>query len=438
MSANLNGLQKELVQAWEQSDALFDLLRPEAWYARPIPLRQPFCFYLGHLPAFAFNQVGVAVLGLAPLHREYCELFEFGIDPLEKPDGPPAQWPTIPQIRAFRDDCRSRVLELFDDVASLDSHDPLAANGRVFDMVIEHELMHQETLVYMIAALDHTQKTAPSSYALPPHRPAPAQQSIYIPAGPIRLGADWRSAPFLWDNETPAYSVDVRGFHMDRYPVSNGDFARFVAAGAYENPDLWDDEGWDFIRKHGLEKPHLWHGAGDQLTVRSTFEDVAFARAASWPAQVTHVEATAYARFVGGRLPTEQQLRRAAHGQPHGQRPFPWGTEPPDPDRANVSFQRWTAQPIGSTPAGGSAWDVEELVGNGWEWSSSLWRAPPQFRPWIRSYPGYSQDFFDGFHRTMFGASWATPQRLCRPSFRNWFHRRYHWVFSKFRVVKVV
>ena len=83
-----------------------------------------------------------------------------------------------------------------------------------------------------------------------------------------------------------------------------------------------------------------------------------------------------------------------------------------------------------------SAWGVEELVGNGWEWTCTPFRPLPGFVPWARTYPGYSVDFFDDAHDVVFGASWATDVKLLRPSFRNWYRRNYPYPFTSFRVVR--
>jgi formylglycine-generating enzyme required for sulfatase activity len=90
--------------------------------------------------------------------------------------------------------------------------------------------------------------------------------------------------------------------------------------------------------------------------------------------------------------------------------------------------------PVGSSPAGVSAWGVHDLVGNGWEWTATAFAPFPGFRA-IPSYPEYSADFFDGQHFVMKGASTATAHELLRPTFRNWFRRRYPFMYATFRCV---
>jgi formylglycine-generating enzyme required for sulfatase activity len=154
-----------------------------------------------------------------------------------------------------------------------------------------------------------------------------------------------------------------------------------------------------------------------------------------WPVYVSHAEAAAYARWVGKELPTEAQFHRAAYGTPDGQeRQFPWGDGPPEPQRANFNFQRWDPAPVGAYPAGSSAFGVADLVGNGWEWTSSVFAPLAGFQA-FPFYPGYSADFFDGKHYVIKGGSARTAARLLRRSFRNWFQPHYPYVYATFRGV---
>jgi formylglycine-generating enzyme required for sulfatase activity len=157
----------------------------------------------------------------------------------------------------------------------------------------------------------------------------------------------------------------------------------------------------------------------------------------SWPVYVTHRQAEAYARWVGMRLPTEAEYHRAAFGTPAGdERPFPWGSEPPAPRYGNFDFQRFDPEPVDAHPQGTSAWGVADLIGNGWEWTSSTFGPFPGFAP-MASYPQYSADFFDGRHYVMKGASPVTPRELIRRSFRNWFFDDYPYMYAKFHCVAV-
>jgi formylglycine-generating enzyme required for sulfatase activity len=156
----------------------------------------------------------------------------------------------------------------------------------------------------------------------------------------------------------------------------------------------------------------------------------------SWPVYVSHANARAYAAWKGLRLPTEAEYQRAAYSTPDGiERPQPWGDALPSPKHhGNFAFSRYDPEPVDAHPAGASAWGVQDLIGNGWEWTSTPFAPLPGFEP-MASYPQYSADFFDGQHFVMKGASPVTARGMIRHSFRNWFYDDYPYAYVKFRCV---
>jgi formylglycine-generating enzyme required for sulfatase activity len=150
---------------------------------------------------------------------------------------------------------------------------------------------------------------------------------------------------------------------------------------------------------------------------------------------VSQTEASAWAKWKGRRLPTEPEYHRAAFGTPSGEeRPYPWGSEPPDATRGNFDFRRFDPMPVGSFPAGASAFGVHDLVGNGWEWTSTPFAGFEGFQP-MPAYPNYSIDFFDGQHFVLKGGSPVTAGSMVRRTFRNWFRGTYPYVYATFRTV---
>lgn len=156
----------------------------------------------------------------------------------------------------------------------------------------------------------------------------------------------------------------------------------------------------------------------------------------AWPVFVSHAEAQAYARWRGLSLPTEAQFHRAAYGAPIGdERPYPWGDAPPSAEHGAFGFSAWDPAPAGSHPSGDSAFGVADLVGNGWEWTSTPFAPFAGFAP-LPFYPGYSADFFDGRHYVMKGGAARTDASLLRRSFRNWFQPHYRYPHATFRCVE--
>ena len=436
-------VQERLTSAWARTDRILAILAPDAWLAQPIVLRHPFLFYLGHLPAFAWNHVCASLLERPAFNAAFDDLFSRGIDPdVDDPtrchDHPdvPASWPAVGEVLAYRDRVRAAVLESVDAVSERRSTHLMAKEDRVFSMVIEHEEMHQETLLYMLQRLPFERKVRPAwlpPYVLGPGRPG---SKVEIPPGIATLGAAFDDLAFGWDNEFSAHEVFVPGFAMDATAVTNGQFLGFVESGGYDRRDLWNDEDWEWIRHEHRSHPTVWERQGDRWVYRTLFDLIPLDAVRDWPVYVSLAEARAYARWQGGRLPTEAEFHRAAFGDMvSAARPFPWGAAMPGAQHGNFDFQRWAPTPVGSHPEGASAWGVHDLIGDGWEWTETPFTGLPGFEPYIPAYPGYSADFFDGKHYVLKGASWATARDLVRPSFRNWFQAHYPYVFAKFRCV---
>ena len=425
-----------LEAAWERSDRIFTLLKRGAWLERPIALRQPFIFYLGHLPAFAWNQVWRGVLGRPSFNPEFDRLFERGIDPVGDYQPTSVAWPPEGEILSYRDRVRDALRGSFDDVLALQGKDALADRGRIYQVAIEHELMHHETLLYMVRQLAGSHKSRPGWLPQLVTGGAAPPKAIGIPGARVTLGASREGLAFGWDNEFPEHEVEVAPFTMDATAVRNREYLEFVEAGGYDRRDAWSDDDWEWKASTGVRHPANWTREGDGWLYGTLFDALPLEDVGDWPVYVSLAEARAYARWRGLELPTEAEFHRAAYGAPDGTpRAHPWGDEAACPQHGSFDFRHWAPTPVGSHPAGASAWGVHELVGNGWEWTSSVFEPYPGFAAYVRTYPGYSADFFDGKHHVMLGASWATDAALVRRSFRNWFQPHYPYVFAKFRCV---
>ena len=314
------------------------------------------------------------------------------------------------------------------------------------------------------------------------------------PGGFVTLGVNRDDLIFGWDNEFPRHVANVDTFSIERFNVTNAQFLDFVDAGGYTERGWWREEDWNWIQSERIAHPLFWERATGRTEVlrynnhgnddghgggwwwRGMFERIPLPLA--WPVYVSHAEAAAYARWRGARLMTEAEYQRAAFGvpkaaaapgvpfgSPDGERLYPWGSDRPSAahgvfDRLRASgasashaealaeagardqvvrgeadFSSYDPEPVGSHPAGRSAWGVDDLVGNGWEWTSTAFAPFPGFRA-MASYPEYSADFFDGEHMVLKGASPVTAADLLRPTFRNWFRPRYPYVYATFRCVR--
>jgi len=433
-------IDRKAAIAWYQKNRartarLFDLLTDDAYYAQPIDLRHPIVFYEGHIPAFSLNTLVKKGLGQRGVDESLERLFARGIDPDETTgSGTPLKWPARRDVLAFVEAADALVVDALTHAdVDVPGHALLDRGNAVFT-ILEHEAMHQETLLYMWHRLPFDQKRRPADYQVVTDGSVMANDEVRVPSGRVQLGAERGEIPFGWDNEFGALSVDVPAFGIDRRNVTNGDFLEFVQAGGYEQRELWVDADWQWIREHDYWHPSFWDRVQGQWMWRGMFELLPLPL--DWPVYVSHAEARAFSKWRGRRLPTEAEYQRAAYGSPTQEvRQFPWGDAAPDASRGVFDFESWEPQPAGSHPAGQSAWGIADLVGNGWEWTSSLFRPFPGFVA-SASYPEYSADFFDESHYVMKGASQATARELLRPTFRNWFRPRYPYVYATFRCVR--
>jgi gamma-glutamyl hercynylcysteine S-oxide synthase len=403
--SDLASIREQLASLRAESDRLFAILTEKALYERPIAERHRVIFYFGHFDGFDSIEICREGLGLPSPDPELDALFQAGIDPDSShlPSDQPADWPSFDQVKAYVARCRKRVDENLD-----------RASEEVVAMAIEHRQMHLETLAYMFHNFDYRLKRV--SAVLPLERSArraPANPFVEIPAGETALGKA-HDGTFGWDNEYELLSVRVPAFCIQQNSVSNGEYLRFVEQGA--------------------RLPHFWVRRDGDLYYRGMFEEIPLPL--DWPVYVTHTEAASYAQWLGMALPAEEQFHRAAYATPSaGDRLYPWGDSAPSRELGNFNFRRWDPEPVDAAPAGQSAFGVNQLIGNGWQWTRTAFAPLPGFKP-HPLYPGYSANFFDGEHFVMKGGSARTAARLLRKSFRNWFRRDYPYMYATFRCVE--
>ncbi len=444
-------VDREALMSWyrrnrERSRALFDLLSDDAYYSQPIALRHPIVFYAGHLPAFSFNTLVKRGLGCASVDARLETLFARGIDPEPevaqtaglKPCATPERpaqdlWPTRAEVAEFVDEADRRVLDALAHAEIDRPGHPLLDRAEAVFTILEHEAMHQETLLYMWHRLPFDRKKRPAAYVPKTNGRVPEREWLDIPKGAATLGVARDTVRFGWDNEFPACTAGVPAFAIERHNVSNAQFLEFVDAGGYQTRDWWRPEDWQWVRANRIRHPAFWEREDGRWYWRGMFERIGLPM--SWPVYVSHGEAAAYARWRGARLPSEAEYQRAAFGSTTGERRYPWGDVQPDDAHGVFDFSSWDPEPAGTRPRGASAGGVEDLAGNGWEWTSTPFAPFPGFRA-MASYPEYSADFFDGQHYVMKGASPATARELIRPTFRNWFRAQYPYVYATFRCAK--
>ncbi len=336
--------------------------------------------------------------------------------------------PLLPpsDARAYCATVRAKALDTLD---TLPEDDP----GFRFALVISHENQHDETMLQALN-LREGPPLLDTGIPLPTGRPGIAGTSVLVPGGPFVLGVDALTEPHSLDNERPAHVVDIPSFRIGRVPVTNAEWREFIDDGGYDAPRWWSPRGWAHRQEAGLVAPQFWNPDG----TRTRFGHIEEIPGDEPVQHVTFYEAEAYAAWAGARLPTEIEWEKACAWDPAAgaRRRFPWGSAQPSAALANLGGDARRPAPVGAYPAGASAYGVEQMLGDVWEWTTSPLRPWPGFTPMI--YERYSTPFFEGTtsgdYRVLRGGSWAVAPGILRPSFRNWDHPIRRQIFSGVRL----
>ena len=381
------------------------------------PLMSPLAWDLAHIAAFEELWLCLRVAGLEPKHPELLSAY----DALETPRAVRGDVKKLSpgESREYMAAVRERVLMVLGGA-------DLTETGFAWEMVLQHEHQHNETMLQTLALAD------PGVYS-PPRRALPAAPDgrgpdmVRIDGGPFLAGAE--AGRFTYDNERPRHEVDLPAFELDRLPVTNGEFLEFVEAGGYARRFAWSEQGWAWRSEHGVERPLYWTADGRERNL-DRLDDLDPSRPVM---HVSWYEADAYARWRGKRLPMELEWEKAAAWGPGmtEPRPYPWGDEPPTLDRANLDQTGFRPAPAGAYPSGASAYGVLGLLGDAWEWTASHFTGYDGFE--AHPYPEYSEVFFGSDYRVLRGASWATRPSVARNSFRNWDFPQRRQIFAGFR-----
>jgi gamma-glutamyl hercynylcysteine S-oxide synthase len=336
------------------------------------PILSPLAWDLGHIANFEELWLVQTIGGREPLHGDLGRFY----DAIENPRKIRGELPILrdSELRSYMADVRERTLDVLEGVEiGAEVEDPLLRDGFVYEMLLAHELQHDETMLQLLQLVDGYELPEAVASEHDSSRlvgaSAPGEvETVRVEAGEYEIGAPSRG--FAYDNERPRHTVELSAFEIDRTPVTGGAYTSFMEDTGAAPPLYWQEgeDGWiDTARGR---------------------------RAPVDPADpVVHVsweQAEGFARWGGKRLPTE----------------FEWE----------------------------AARERLDGLGHGWEWTSSDFLAYPGFEAF--PYREYSEVFFGDAYKVLRGSSWATHARVARPSFRNWDLPQRNQIFSGIRCAR--
>lgn len=405
-----------LRDARERSLLLIEDLDDAQWLGPELAIVNPPRWEIGHVAWFQENWTLRHLRGLPPLRSDADELYDSaGV-------AHDSRWKLrFPDRRATL----AYAAGVLDEVARrLEGMRELDEDARYFHLLaLFHEDMHGEAFAYSRQTLGYGRPAIPRGEPL---GGGAFPGDVEVPGGTWELGAKADpKAGFVFDNEQWAHEVEVAPFRIARAPVTQGEFQVFVDDGGYERRDLWTEEGWRWKSEARALHPVYWRRGQSAEWSRRRYDE--------WiplephrPAHCVNAhEAEAWCRWAGRRLPTEAEWDFAA-----GPARFPWGDDPPTPERALLDLRAAEPCDVGAHAAGDSPHGLRQMIGNVWEWTATAFGPYPGFEP--GPYREYSQPWF-GTHRVLRGGAFATRARLLRRTWRNFFTPDRRDVLAGFR-----
>jgi iron(II)-dependent oxidoreductase len=352
----------EFAAARERTLRLLEPLSDDELTRQYSPLMSPLVWDLAHIGHFEELWLLRRLTGAEPIFPsgdDVYDAFEHTRD-----ERPSLELLDPGKARAYLAEVRRRTLDGLDRI-DLDPDDRLLRDGFVYGLVVQHEQQHVETMLQtlQLSGLAH-EGGAPGTVG--------RAEAVLVAAGSFTLGS---GDAWSYDNERPVHELELPAFAIDSAPVTNGEYATFLADGGWAEPPLgWerDGGGWT-IRRFG------------RLVELDPEEPV---QHVSWH------EADAFARLAGKRLPTEAEWEKAA------------------------------------------SLGLLDGVGDVWEWTASDFCGYPGFEAF--PYAEYSQVFFGPEYKVLRGGSWATHPTVARTSFRNWDYPVRRQIFAGFRLARDV
>jgi iron(II)-dependent oxidoreductase len=425
-------LARLLTEARARTIELVDDLTDERMMGPRLAIVNPLLWEIGHVAWFQEKWV-LRHLGEArPLREDGDLLYDSARVPHDtRWDLPlPSREETLGYMQAVLD----RIVE------RLSSIEPDEEETYFHLLAVSHEDMHGEAFTYTRQTLGYPRpRTAVASDDARARAAGggPLPGDAEIPGGTFLLGAT-ADLPFVFDNEKWAHLIEVRPFRIARAPVTNADFAAFVDDKGYQRRELWSEAGWQWREKEAAEHPVYWRRGMGGRWHRLSYGKLVPLEDHHPVIHVSWDEADAYCRWAGRRLPTEAEWEVAASAKPTPdgrgitgeKRRFPWGDEPPSPDRANLDSRVGGAIDVGALPVGDSAFGCRQMIGNVWEWTDTDFGPYPGFV--VDPYKEYSEPWF-GTHKVLRGGCWATRSRLIRNTWRNFYTPDRRDVLAGFR-----
>ncbi|WP_010540850.1 ergothioneine biosynthesis protein EgtB [Dietzia alimentaria] len=422
-TAHAESVAEKFLRVRGLTDLLASRLSPEDQIPQSMTAASPAAWHRAHTTWF-FEEF---VLGRLPGYTPPDPVFRFlfnsyyeAVGPRQpRPDRGLITRPSVAEIGDFRARVDESVVEAL-EAGRVDER-----GLELMELGCHHEQQHQELLLTDIKHLFSHNPTDPVYV----HRSADSVAAapgetgwLAVVEGVAEIGAQNPvdgdpGAAFSYDNERPRHRVWIPGGEVATRQVTVGEWKQFIADGGYFRPELWLSDGWATVQAERWDAPGYWRREDDGPTASAADgEWTTFTLSGRRPTvdaePVIHVsfyEADAYARWAGGRLPTEFEWEVATTG---------WEVRDElDPDRCHPQ------------PAS------ERTIGGVWEWTSSAYLPYPGFVTEEGAAGEYNGKFMSDQH-VLRGGSAFTPAGHTRHTYRNFYPAASRWAAAGLRLAR--
>ncbi|WP_238843379.1 5-histidylcysteine sulfoxide synthase [Thiomicrorhabdus xiamenensis] len=413
---------------YDSYEALFTTLKAdEAYYLRPCSLRHPLIFYFGHTATFFTNKLVLAKLLPQRINPKIESMCAIGVDEMSWDDLNDAHydWPSVQEVRDYRDQVRAAVNKLIDEVEftlPIDWQSPLWP----VMMGIEHERIHLETSSVLIRQLPIEEvQSSPLFPVCPDSGEAPTNELLTVSGGEIRIDHQDPAPYYGWDNEYGQHQAEVSEFKAAKYLISNAEYLQFVEADGYQNAEYWDDEGNRWREFTPDKHPTFWVQKTDGWYLRCMTEEIPMPW--NWPVEVNFLEASAFCRWKAAqtgkpiRLPSEDEwLRLLDHSEAMQHS-----------ERANWNLQQFASStPVDQFSSNG----FYDVIGNVWQWTVTPIYPYDGFKV-HPLYDDFTTPTYDNKHNLFKGGSWISTGNEINGHSRYAF-RRHFFQHAGFRYIE--
>jgi 5-histidylcysteine sulfoxide synthase/putative 4-mercaptohistidine N1-methyltranferase len=413
-------------ETYDLYEKLFEvIINDKGYFERADRLRHPLVFYFGHTATFFVNKLRVAKIIDDRVCSRMEALLAIGVDEMswDDLDEKNYEWPTIDEVREYRDKVRNLVNSLIDEL-TLEIPIKWEHPFWIILMGIEHERIHFETSSVLIRQLPVEFLRSNDDWKICHQDNNFIENKLLsIEDGTVKQGKAVLADTYGWDNEYGLKITDVAAFKASKYLVSNKEFLEFVEDGAYAVKKWWTKEGWQWLEFKKASYPTFWVKFKGGFKYRALTEVIDMPW--SWPVDVNYLEAKAFCHWLSAkkgkkiRLPTEPEYLRI------------YDESITQDTKANHNLEMFASScPVDTFKHG----DFYDVVGNVWQWSESAIDGFKGFKV-HPSYDDFSVPTFDGKHNLIKGGSWiSTGNETLREA--RYAFRRHFFQHAGFRYIE--